>query len=347
MTRISKGDYIIYDAAEESAEGKAKATLVKVVACDDSDTFTAKLQKNVHIKSEVITINTSKILLNLGTTPYPGKYLGIDLADRYRGAIDTSIGTFHAFIKINKEEREILENAADNIKSKLEALGLDFILDADIVFELSTARSSKHYGMYYTPTKKAAYHRIQLYRAALNKKVTGLTPEYTIAHELGHLLDFGWVSKGEKPRAAWVAAYQTSTEATTIDKSRVRELYDKITYNEFGDNKNLRELAGNLDVEEVVELKAIIRWIKQARQVDAKDINALVASKDVSSFGDLWPRHAISVKSLKPILTEYATKNSRELFAECFAAYMTDMKLPSSLEGLLQKSIRFAKIHKA
>jgi hypothetical protein len=57
----------------------------------------------------------------------------------------------------------------------------------------------------------------------------------------------------------------------------------------------------------------------------------------------LWPLRNIPRKELAPIVSEYATKNHKELFAESFAYLLTGKKLPEPIVRLLEKSISHAK----
>lgn len=41
-----------------------------------------------------------------------------------------------------------------------------------------------------------------------------------------------------------------------------------------------------------------------------------------------------------------ATKNFRELFAECFAFHLVGKKLPDPIVRLMEKTISYAKVHK-
>lgn len=338
--KIAKGDYIILNTAEDGSS-KPKMTLGKVRSDNNLSTIVALLQKNVHIKREVVDVPKEKVILNLGADPYPGSYLGLSVVDRYRGVVTTDIGEFHMFTKLNEKEKELLVAGASEVRGLLDSLKLDFVLKDNLVLEIGDVGS--YLGMYYHESKKAPYPRIRVCRKGLDKTNTGFSVAYVLAHELGHALDYGWVSKGEKPRAAWVSMFKKSTEAKEFTAKELARVLNTIKHNDFGENKTVRELAGLLDADDVPMLKAAVKWIKQNRQVDIKDLNALVSSADVESFTELWPRHSISVKDLNPILTEYATKNSRELFAETFAAYLTGMKLPPELAALVEKSIRFAR----
>jgi hypothetical protein len=285
------------------------------------------------------------VVLNLGSTPYPGKYLGLSLEDRYRGAFTTDIGDFHMFVRLTDPEKELLSKGASSFKEKISSLDLEFLLESpDLILEV-VENLGKYAGMFYSKTKKIQKERIKLARSKTLTGDTGLAVEYLLAHEFGHLLDHHYISTSAKARTAWINAYKASTEATVIEQEELDSIFSTITSSEGLACNNVRELCGLLDAEDTTKFKYVVKWIKASRQISLKDLNSLVESSDENNIliEDLWPAHPIAVKTLKPVLTEYATVSTQELFAETFAHYVCGSKLPKNLTALIEKSIRFAK----
>ena len=57
----------------------------------------------------------------------------------------------------------------------------------------------------------------------------------------------------------------------------------------------------------------------------------------------LWPK-SISTSDYEAIISQYATKNYKELFAEAFSFYLTDRELPEVVNKLIKRTINHLKV---
>ena len=106
---------------------------------------------------------------------------------------------------------------------------------------------------------------------------------------------------------------------------------------------NPSDFKSTLAEEEALAYKWILRTIQSVHGLSVKELDFLFEAGMLDDIKKLWPVRTIPRKELEPIVSEYATKNYKELFAETFAFYFTKKKLPEPLKRLLEKSMSYAK----
>jgi hypothetical protein len=92
-------------------------------------------------------------------------------------------------------------------------------------------------------------------------------------------------------------------------------------------------------------LKLVFRWMAQVRGLSVRDLDTMWGEEGegADKVVALLPSDVIHSKDIRPTVSEYATKNYKELFAESFAFRATGKELPKSVSALLDKSIPVAR----
>jgi hypothetical protein len=146
---------------------------------------------------------------------------------------------------------------------------------------------------------------------------------YVILHEYGHYLHANHL-KNPKVNAGWIRLFNTSIKPQAIDRDTITRLLEDLIAGE----ERPTDFRGQLEEQDRLSFNWIVRTINKDHAVNLKELDILFTADDRDSIRHLWPKRAITRKELAPIITEYATKNYHELFAESFAYYFIK-KLPS------------------
>jgi hypothetical protein len=337
---MDKGTYAL--AVQRNAEGKGRPFIFKVSGLHKG-VVTGTLEKYSHIPSKKtsVEVSTKDIILNLGDDPFPGKVHGIDVSELYRGRkTHDQFGPIYWFYKPDEEVGNKLVRAFDKVYKTLKHASLDFLVSTDTcIWEALPYHGEKYAGMYMRSKKPEAMpHRFQIRPEIMPANDW----PYVIFHELGHHLHMEYVTS-PKLNAAWIRLYNESIQVTSIKGSKSQEFLDGLlaqTENRVSDYKSL------LSEEDTVLYKLILRHIQTQHSLSAKELDLLFEAEYYDDIRNVWPTRGISKKDLAPIVTSYACKNVKELFAESFAFYMTNKKLPKNVIALLEKSISYAKVNR-
>lgn len=336
---MKKDSYCVATTKESKTPFLGKVTSV------DEKHVNIILEKNRAFGVKTLSIPHKNIIADLGTKPHPGKVFGLDTANLYRKTIDHDFwGPINFFISMEKEDSLKLKKALDNTAAYLTKLGLDQYCDnlhTDI-----KAKQGKWAGKYIHSGKKEVPNRIWYAPEWANGKQAVL--EEIIYHEFGHVIRFNGLSS-KQLRAKWQTLFQTTIQPVVISKDDVQDMLEKlkegcsageVTLPTF--LKTLVEESNDPD-ETTLQVKAVLRWMKQIHRVSIKELSVLWDTNRMKSFQSLWPKGTVDTNKLKPLVTEYATVNVEELFAECFALYCMKKKLPNSALELLETSLSLIK----
>jgi hypothetical protein len=129
-------------------------------------------------------------------------------------------------------------------------------------------------------------------------------------------------------------------QAIWRDLKTAQKTQDDITFHQA-----LKELGAE-DEEVAHRIKILGRWFKQIHHLGMKDLATIWAAGDLDQLGALWPTVAIDSSKLNPLVSEYATKNVEELWAESFAFYCQKKALPDQIMTLMDKSLSIVKANK-
>jgi hypothetical protein len=165
-----------------------------------------------------------------------------------------------------------------------------------------------------------------------------------VYHEFGHCVRYNGVT-GKKVRLKWLIEYNRSIQPIEISNAQLRTIYKYIE--SYADAETslaaiLREYA-NEEEENKLYIRGLLRWFQEVHHLGPRDLSVIWDGQDMSVFKELWPTKAIDSSKLSPVMTEYATKNVEELFAETFAFYCQKKKIPPRLTSLMEGSLQYAK----
>lgn len=312
-----------------------KPFLAQIVKLGD-DGYTVIPDKLRYREEDEITVHKKDVLVRLGPEPKPGKVYGVDVANIYRKSFTHDVwGPVHFFVKPDKEHLKMLKAGLDITAKRLDKLSL-----TDYMGKFQTeirAKKGKYAGMYthHKDEKSVVWYAPEC--AAKQEDMNGV-----IYHEYGHVLRFNGLTR-VKPRARWQRLFQHSIAPIVVPKKFLDGLLDTLIEeaNNGSDTalpKIIKEYVAEDDTN-IAGVKALQRWMRQIHHVSPRDIEVLWAANDADTLRSLWPKTSIDTSRLDPILTDYATKNVEELFAESFMFYALGKKIPSSIEKLLEKSL--------
>lgn len=337
---MDKGTYAL--AVQRTAEGKGRPFVFKVSGLHKG-IVTGVLEKFSHIpsKKQLVEVSTKDIVLNLGDDPYPGKVHGIDVSELYRGRkTHDYFGPIYWFYKPEADLGNALIKAFDKTHKTLKHAGLDFLVSPDTcIWEALPYHGEKYAGMYIHSKKPDLMpHRFQI-----RPEIMPATDwPYVIQHELGHHCHLQYVTS-RKLNAAWIRLYNTSIQVSSIKASKSQEFLDGLlgqAENHPSDYKSL------LSEEDTLLYKLVLKNIQTQHSLSPRELDLLFDAEYYDDIRNVWPTRGISKKDLAPIVTEYATKNYKELFAESFALLMTGKKLPKNVQALMEKSLSYAKTNR-
>lgn len=332
--KISKGDY--YIARQE----QGKDYLARALEDSRGKSVESLLEKNSHMPGQrhTFTQATADIVVVLGANPYPGKVYGQDVSALHRKRLThKDFGDVHFFYRPEKQVLADLNESMTKVAKKLAKFGLGFLIDG-VVYEVLPFNKEKYAGMYIKSKNDKVPCRIQIRPEIMPASEY----PYVWYHELGHRLHMTFCRESKKLNAQWLKLYATSIKAVTIKKDKSQQLLDLLIAGE----ETPSDFKRGLDEEDALAFKWLVRTIQQVNGLSLKDLDTLFEAEMKEEISKVWPLRSISHKELAPIVSEYATVNARELFAECFAFHMTGKKLPEPIVKLMEKSISYSKLHK-
>jgi len=334
-----KGTYCI--GLNRSSTSKPHPFLFKVNHISKSIVY-GTLEKNSHIPQmrSSIEIPVKDVLINLGSNPHPGRVYGVDTSLLYRGRkVNDYFGPVYWFYKPDSDVGKDLNDSLDKVFKTLKQNRLDFIVDTTTcIWEALPFNGEKYAGMYIrSKNTERRPNRFQIRPEIM----PSTSYPYVIFHELGHHLHFEYVT-GTKLNASWVRLYNTSIKQKLIKKEQSVELMDRLT----GQTELLpSDFKTDLGEEDTYAYRMILRNISKQHSLSVRELDLLFEAGYLDDIREVWPIKGLSEKDLAPIISEYACKNVKELFAESFAFYMTKKKLPTSVVSLLEKSISYARVN--
>lgn len=352
MIELKKNDYCIAEVANRDSDGKDKGpkkmVLMKVTGhSKDGLEVIGRVEHLPHIKEVTVTPRTKDVVLRLGKYPKPGKVYGFDLGSLLIGSKEhPTFGELHFFTNPDEKSVDSLWNALDNVSEKLKKNGLLKVFELPCVYEV-TPKHGKYAGKYIHPAnieKSPGRIQISVGEDVLENASIG-NYTYVLAHEIGHLVHFQCLAEYPKLNAQWVELFSSTIGPRVVDSERCMELGKTVMSNvELG----LKGFFSESDEDTKAELKLILKWIKEVKGITSKELDLLLQAETKSAtkaFKAAWPVVDVVSKSLQPIITEYATQNFRETFAEAFAFYLCGKKLPEHVKELTEKSLSLIRNH--
>lgn len=289
------------------------------------------LEKDKHWSPKRIEVELSSIVLNLGKEPEAGMVYGQDLEHIYRGAIEVPYGILvHKFSAFEESVDDQIKTAFTKAFKILKSAGLLGMTQLPMLYEVKQ-KTSKYAGFF-----KARKDMSVITLCTHDLQTTEIN-SYVLLHEIAHALDH-FLLNSKELRARWVKLYMQSVKSTTVTLEEARAMWKPFTEStSVGHWKSAFE-----DDAEKAKTNLIVRMIKQAHGITARDINALMDAEEFDVLKPLWPREALHSTEFNPLITEYATRNVKETLAEAVALYLTDTKLPKVVVRLVEDTIQHA-----
>lgn len=331
--KITKGEYFV------GKREKGRDYLAKALSDSDGKTVEAVLEDKCWIQGHRHTFTAEKtdIVVNLGKDPQAGKVYGADVTNLYKGRKDhDDFGAVNFFYKPEKDVVADLWQAMTKVAKKMRKHDLGFLLD-DIVWEIQRFNGERYAGMYIKSRKENVPDRIHL-RPESNPATEY---PYILHHELGHHLHLTFL-KSKKLNAQWLKLFNTSIKVASVKKDMSKNLLDMLM-----DQEDLpSDFKSGLDEEQALAFKWIIRTIGSVNALTIKDLDTLFEAGMKDEIEKIWPVRNIPRKELAPVISDYATKNVKELIAESYSFYMIGKKLPDVVVKLVERSISYAKANR-
>lgn len=336
MSDIKKNDYVVVQTTKESG-GLNRPQLLKVQVIDRiSGDVTGRLEKDPHLKEVQVTAKPTEILTNLGKSPKPGKVYGYDVGALYRRTEDD----LHLFTEPDPAHLEKFLKGMSAGESIVKKKGFGRLVNA-CQFELEIVpRNGKYAGLYaHSRDPERNPHRIKVSIGEDTlTNASAASYKYVYLHELAHAIHFQLLHTQINLNSAWVALFLGSIGYRTVKPERSQEILEAILKNEGG----LKGAVGDLDDDGAADLRLILRWLREFRNLAPRELDLLHSAKSKQAkalLKEVWPRVPVRSKKLKPLVTEYACKNWRELFAEACSFYLLDKELPTEVAELAEASL--------
>lgn len=303
------------------------------------DAVMVALEKDIQYQRNVVEVDKKDIKVLLGENPLPGTVHGFDLNNLYRKTLEHKFwGPIHFFVPLEKPTLRILKNSLDRTAERVTKLGLEHYADC---FETEIrAKKGKFAGMYRHSGSEDKPNVV--WYAPDWCKNDQKQMDYVVFHEFGHAVRYNGI-KTNKMRNKWLRLYQKTIAQVKVEPKTLRAiLHDLDDFDEEQESFKGALNGATQDQSPRVQ-KALTQWLKETHRITGKELEIMWRSSKLKDLEKFWPDHMIDTHDLKPALSEYATKNVEETFAECFAFYCQKMKIPSAFEELMEESLSRAR----
>ena len=297
------------------------------------------IEKDSHVKGLVqgFEIPVKDIVVQLGENPQPGKVYGQEVGHRFVGRkIHDFFGPVAFFYRPDKKISLKLWEAFDTAAKVIQKAGLP--QPEHTIWEVVAPEPKTKWAGYFkfAPKAEKTLHRFSIKPEAVPTTVGDLV--YVIIHEYAHYLHALHVT-GHKINAKWIRLFNTSVKVQKIDRSTI----ERLCRNMLSGEDPPSAFRGQLEEEDMLAFNWIIRSIKADQAISIKELDVLFDVGYKDEINALWPKVDLNKKDLRPVVSEYATVNYKELFAESFAFYFGKRKLPENVVKLVEASISYAK----
>jgi hypothetical protein len=332
MLNIKAGDVVLVAKSLE----KPRLTCAKIEFVDGEDVGAVDVE-NMHIAQLRKGFDTKvENIIAILDPSHPSYHNKFDAIFDSR-IVHDDVGSLNLFYRPRGEVVRHLSNAFSTAHAALKAKGLDFIIQPQTcVWEIYPYGGEKYAGYYKRNSKPEKNpHRLAIIPEHTSYDHSWYT--YVIFHELAHHMHSEFVV-GRQLNAKWIDLYSTSVPARDILKEDTDRLLKALLEGEDLPSA----FKGQLEEADEEAYKLILKAIKQQHKLGVKELDVLFVAEFNDQIKALWPETVVA-NDLNPLVTEYATKSYRELFAEAFAYYMTGRDLPQEVKELVEESISYAK----
>lgn len=314
------GDYVIF---HNEAIDKKHNLLGKV---EKLNPLLVKMQPDVFGNQSTAEISRKEILCSVGTKPTSGHVYGVDLSNIYRTSVPLDkFGILHYYCAPEKSVRKAIKSAFAIAAKQLEKQKLYTVFDKQVNYSI---RSMRNAGMFYDGDEEKGIP----YRIELDPTRTVLEDlPHCILHEIGHFyfnqLDDDWQFK-------WVNLYANYVKVERFTSKDMKALRDNFVHSGL----SFVEFRKELDEPEQSYFKLVQRHLQKCFKINPKQLQGLYEENPEVVLSK-FPTSSLKV-DYETLVSEYATKNYHELFAESFAFYLEGKSLPKVISKLIVNTIR-------
>jgi len=330
MSTVQVKDYLLCE--------QQKQTFLMQVMSLSKGTIHGFLAKDYHVtvRRTPIEVVPADIVLNLGQEPRHGSIYGVDITYHVVTKQHDDFGQISFLYRVKKDVGTSVMSAFNIAAKTLKKNRLDFLM-GDGVWEIRSAKGGgKYAGMYKHSTKPEKNPHRFLIRP---EKMVPTEFPYVIYHELAHQLNRLYANH-PKLMARWVIEFNTSIKLATVPKALSQKLLDNLV----GGQTFPSGFVSDLEEEDALAYRQIIRLIKADHAVGIKELDMLFESGDLDEIKALWPIRTLHKKDLAPIVSEYACHSVHELLAESVAFYLMGKRLPKRIMELTERTLSYARI---
>lgn len=335
IANVRKRDYIL--VTRPTPSGKPVSFMLKVTGVSNDETeVTGNIVKHGHYKLQSMSVNAEEIRANFGKEPPPVTVAGTDLEERFDVfSVDhDQAGTLHFSFKPSEEQQSRILKGYDLALKWYTQNGLSRIVDVPTIHEV-THVPKKYIGCVFASKDLRKQPTRMQFSPAHTECADMKSLLYVVAHEYAHIVDLNILAESPKLRARWLDAYTQTVSPIELDPEANKVLRDK-----FIAAESPKDFRGSLEEEEKEALKEVLLVLKRSRGLSWFDLCCIHAAESEDSIKRVWPNARNCVAgNLTPSVSEYATKNVRELFAEAFAFRALGRKLPKEIDKLVDASM--------
>lgn len=338
LGRIRPGHYVTFRVFNQKADCWAIHHMQVTKVLDDTVIGDYLAQR--HLKQQTVEVPHGDLVCNFGETPPEGIAFGFDY--RHDILVTTKehpqVGPVNFFYHPKKETGKALWSSYDNVANWLTKHKLGLLLQAPIEHDVVN-RKAKYAGMFQASKRldKTPCRITMNVESADSWSVNSM--DYVVAHEYAHAIDYLLLTMFPKHRAKWLALYISTVEPLDIDAGVSKTLRKTLLQAE-----SVKTWLSGVDEDHKDDAKAVMRYFSSIRGLSTRDLDSLLSCDLAATIDELWPAtEGASVRrNLKPVISEYATKNVKETIAEALAFYSVKAKLPSKVTTLTEAALDLA-----
>lgn len=298
-------------------EGKTKNKLVRVVN-PDGDPLVVRVEgskaKNQRTTEEC---KIDLVVINLGNyleVPYGTVYNC--LVEPFLSSTDTDWGPLHYYRKLEEDEKAKLKKALHRCWTKLKEAKLTGF--APITLELRHKKGSIA-GSYSVPKDDSLSDIMTIRPESFLREDL----DYVVFHEAGHGIAFNLMPSQLQLR--WIKLYTYYTKLSALDSKELSQI------------RKTLEQTGEFKQVDKDHLDACLATVKANYGIRRHDLEIMLEHNE--SLEEIWPTHSLDLTDSDVPISDYATKNVDEMWAEAFAFYMVGKPLPKRVKRLVEETL--------
>lgn len=268
-----------------------------------------------------VKFESSDIVANLGPEPAYGKVYKTDI-EPYYGVVNHKLfkKPIGLMVDLDEEEEKTLIKSLNSLGRAAKKYGfLKYIRNIFVVLRPGLTKTAGTWSVH-----KEEGEKITIFLPRTETAFKALLPmDYIFFHEIGHHLWNLYMKEEEK--AKWFTLYHKAVNVEEISASTVTRM--RAHLEEAG---SIQSMKKSLDEDDSVKFNEILKQTMKAMSIKADEVNSILATR--GNLSKYWITTPIQRSDSKVLITEYARKNSQELFCECVAHLLADLEMPEKLQ---------------